>query len=277
MKGLLLIISFLISSFTYAQDITATLADTTAASGFSILNVRGDTLFRATGDGSIGIGTQSPTGLFDVRGKLDIGRGINIYAEDYFGDDNPGGKILLQGGSNLYFGGEPAKVSIGGAFGNGGDLNLASGSGSTGGNVHIVSGAGYGGPGNIIIETSNSNFGAGNITIMTHQSNDGGKIDIITGQSHIPNAGITLTAGNSLSGANSISLNAGSSSSDNGGDITLTPGSGGGGNPGGLVVVNGSGTYSGTWTQSSDERMKKNIHPITNAVDKIEQLKGGKF
>jgi hypothetical protein len=43
---------------------------------------------------------------------------------------------------------------------------------------------------------------------------------------------------------------------------------------GGSVIINGSGTYSGTWTQASDEKFKKNIQPLKNSISKIQQLNG---
>lgn len=41
-----------------------------------------------------------------------------------------------------------------------------------------------------------------------------------------------------------------------------------------VLYGNGNATLSGTLTQSSDIRLKKNIHPINNAVDAIKKLNG---
>ncbi len=50
-----------------------------------------------------------------------------------------------------------------------------------------------------------------------------------------------------------------------------------GANGGGIFRLYGNGTYWGTWSQGSDERLKENIEPITDAISKIEQLNGVTF
>ena len=40
----------------------------------------------------------------------------------------------------------------------------------------------------------------------------------------------------------------------------------------GLVEVIGSGTYTGTWTQASDERYKSNIKPLLDISNKVNLL-----
>ena len=37
----------------------------------------------------------------------------------------------------------------------------------------------------------------------------------------------------------------------------------------GTVTITGSGTYSGTWTNSSDERLKQDIAPVKNGMDEL--------
>jgi hypothetical protein len=43
------------------------------------------------------------------------------------------------------------------------------------------------------------------------------------------------------------------------------------------LYVNGNGEYTGTWTHSSDERMKKNIATLQNPVDQLLRLRGVSF
>jgi hypothetical protein len=45
----------------------------------------------------------------------------------------------------------------------------------------------------------------------------------------------------------------------------------------GNITITGSGTYSGTWSQSSDARLKKDIETVTNALPQILQLRGVTF
>jgi Chaperone of endosialidase len=276
-----------------AQDVTVTLSDTTQAQGFSVLNSESNTLFRVNGNGNVGIGTMNPTGLLEVSSSSLNGRGININAENADGSDSAG-SIILNAGTYESFSASGANISMdGGNMAKGGDLYLNSGSspgssgniyihgstsgGGSGGSIEIKSGAGAGNAGNITIITQHSNFNSGNISLITAPSNDGGHINIESGVTNNPGADITISAGNSSNGANSINLNAGSSNSDQGGNINLTPGAGGSGSDAGLVVVNGSGTYSGTWTQSSDVRYKKNIRPLQNSLEGIKKLNGVKY
>ncbi len=42
---------------------------------------------------------------------------------------------------------------------------------------------------------------------------------------------------------------------------------------GGQVTVLGSGTYTGTWTVSSDERLKKDIAEVTNGLDEVLEFR----
>ena len=60
----------------------------------------------------------------------------------------------------------------------------------------------------------------------------------------------------------------------NGANIELTPGQPNSTGSDGLVKVNGSGTYTGTWAQASDERFKKNIKPLEKNLSSILELNG---
>ncbi|MBL7810893.1 MAG: tail fiber domain-containing protein [Bacteroidetes bacterium] len=43
------------------------------------------------------------------------------------------------------------------------------------------------------------------------------------------------------------------------------------------VVCSGNGVYTGTWTQSSDARLKTDIQPISSGLDKVMQLKPSRY
>ena len=56
------IILFIFSiNIIYSQDVTATLGGNTPANGFSVVNAQGDTVFRVTGEGNVGINSPTPT------------------------------------------------------------------------------------------------------------------------------------------------------------------------------------------------------------------------
>jgi len=66
-------------------------------------------------------------------------------------------------------------------------------------------------------------------------------------------------------------------------DVTILASSGnvgiGSTSPGYLLTVNGSAAKpgGGSWTDSSDSRLKKNVKPVENALDKLLSLKGVSF
>ena len=259
-----------------------------------------------TQEGNIGINTETPTGILDVQGGTsvsDSGRGINLIAEN----GSKGGKVILQGGNpsgGVFLKGGPE--SSGGVFleaGWGGGINICSGTSYWGGgDINILSSvplipnsnniAGYRHPplaGNINIKTAYANDNGGNITISTGSATEGwgGSISMSTGSSRGDNDFIISTGMNnygfgafdlhcgggfvdlkSTGGFDTLKLGSALAGMNIANDIIITPGTGG------LVKVNGSGTYTGTWTQASDERYKKNVMPINNSLQKIQQLNG---
>lgn len=237
-----------------------------------------------TVEGNVGINTTTPTALLDVQGgtiSSGNGRGINLIAEStsYGG----GGDIVLNSGSGE--GGQAGGIiQIEGANlanGKAGDITIRSGGGREGGgNIDIITGNGQAGSGYINIETTRGgNGGSGPITIHTGNGPEAsaGSIKIYTGSTTgSPGANfISLETGSLPYGDNSIYLKTGgidmTGKSDiflEGKNIVLQP------DPDSLVKINGSGTYTGTWTQASDKRFKKNVEPIKNAVDKVQQLNG---
>ena len=200
--------------FVTAQDVTATLSGNTSNEGFSVINAAGDTVFRVTGQGHLGVGTTNPEGPLDVQGgvvdwpTIPNGLPINIIGQD-------------------------------GAGGNGGDVNISSGPGENfGGNVNIST-IGSNFTGNINLSTGSSNVSGGAINLITDESNGGGNyISLITGNSLNSNNDITLETGEQ----GNVIITAGNNSGDPGGDITLTPGTG---NPDGFVIVNGASSFQG--------------------------------
>lgn len=234
------------------QDVVVTLGGSTVNQAFSVKNSLGDTLLRVRGDGSVGIGTATPIGYFDIIGReneVGNGKSINIIS-----------------GSTI----DPNGLS--------GDINIQTPGGELSGDINIQTGLTNEGSGKISIITGNSYFGqGGDISFTTgfgaHASGVAGKISLSCGYTENTNgSNIELKSGDGDVKGGDIILTGGEGVGY-GGDIKLTPGSGLE-NAEGLVIVNGSGTYSGTWTQSSDVRFKKNIEPLNNSIYKIQQLDG---
>ena len=310
----LVFFSFILLDTLFSQDIEVTLSGSTSSQGFAVKNSSGNTLFRIRGDGTTGFGTATPTGMFDILGgstSLGNGKSINILAQSTNDPLGNGGDISFTSGNALGSGdGKSGNIFF---FTSGydglelvqesGDITLDVGTGDrSGGNINMTAGDNQGASGGKInifgADYINNKMEGGKIEIISGTSVDdgpGGSVNIISGIGGNSGTGgpagkISLTCGSSLyhDGAD-IELNAGYSSDANGGDIILSAGNnsfmGDGGNiilnPGssgdgatGNVIVNGSGTYSGTWTLSSDVRFKKNIQHLENTIDKIEQLNG---
>jgi len=274
MKAIYCFVFFLFSlSITYSQDITATLSGNTSSQGFSIINAQGDTLLRALGDGSVGIGTNNPLGILDIEStSTSDGRPIYIYGENTSSGGGKGGDVEIRGGSNVYSQKGGQIILAGESMGGGAYVNINAGDGGTGGgNINLTSGSGSSFGGSINLTTPFSYEGANDINLNAGGGvNGGGSITISTGSasgSGFNNVGpLNLSTGDGQINGN-INIHTGNIT--DGGNINLTPSI-----SGGLVIVNGSGTYSGTWTQASDERFKKNIKPLRNVLQKIEQLEG---
>lgn len=302
MKSILfsaIIISFLSLSNIYAQDMRAEIGGNTASNGFSVINAAGDTLFRVTGEGNIGFGKGNPEYLLDIFQKFgDVARSINLRAGSRPNSD--GGNVNIyagDGGVNGYYRG--GEVNIIGGNGNsesGGPIKVISGNAGTGnpnvggGNIDIISG-------NAIVGSGSSH--GGHINIMTGRGGyGGGNINLTTGLGSQFSGSISLTTAPGIQGGNILLLaqtetstiqlrtshphfpgdiiiqpgNVSQENSGNGGNIQLNPGLGANGGADGLVLLNGSGTYTGSWTQASDGRFKKNIKPLENSLEQIEKL-----
>lgn len=257
----------------------------------ALLDVQGGT--NSNGDGR-DINLIAESGK-DYGGKVLLMGGEGN--DDFFA--YKGGTITVGGGQRIAKGGD-IDIRAGMSHLNGGDIKITSGTGDPGGIIDIKSGSGAMGSGPIKISTGYSGngssgdisinsgeaaFGSGSINISTgppptnvtdHSINlktggidsEGGSINLETANAVFDN-GISLKTGSNTDGAGDIILEVDSTYAFSGeGNIILTP------HPGGLVKVNGSGTYTGTWTQASDERFKKNVEPIENAVDNVQRLNG---
>ncbi len=296
---LLLAISFNLN----AQDMKAKLGGNDASHGFSVLNAAGDTLFRITGDGNIGFGNGDPQYLLDVFQKFgDVAKSINLRAGSR--PNSNGGDINLiagdgDAGGNGWFKGGNINIIGGNGVGSGGSINLISGKSlgpgmTSSGRIKIAANSGGEGGGQVEITAGTGVLGNGNIWIKTGVTNStlqklkktsaqfGGGIYLTTEDSSPSEGGngihlITGDGRGSSIGDNDIKLTAGNRNTS-GGNIQFTPGIANDGvGPNGLVIVNGSGTVSGTWTVSSDERFKKNIEPIKNGLDIVESLNPVKY
>lgn len=272
----ILFFSFLFVSSQYAQDIKAKLAGHQAANGFTVVDDEDNVLFKVTGVGDVGVNTDNPSGLFHIIGgqaSSSIGKPIIIVAQA--GNDQ-GGYVILEGGKGgPVYAGDGARIIV-----EGGKL---SGSNAVGGDIHILTGDGPDIGGDINIETSSHfQFPTSNMPLGTLSQVKVGDINIHTGGSNQQGGNIRIYTGTDNAGGNGIEIFTQGSenayislTTSDYGDISLT--SGGNGdvivNPNtGLFILNGSGTYSGNWTEASDERYKKNVKPLENSLDKIKQL-----
>ncbi len=298
----LIIILFITLSFsTNAQDMKAKLGGNDANHGFSVINAVGDTLLRVTGDGNIGLGNGDPKYLLDVFQKFgDVAKSINLRAGSRPNSDGGDINLYAGDGGEGWFKGGNINILGGNGTGSGGNINITSGKslgggGTVSGNVKIVANSGGEGGGQIEI-TSGASGGMKNGDIIIRTGVTNSTLQKLSKTSAIYGGGIYLTTsdaitkeganginlitgdvGNTSFGDNDIKLTVGNKRGNGGGNIQLTPGKSEQGGPDGLVIVNGSGTVSGTWTVLSDERFKKNIEPIQNGLDIIEQLNPVKY
>ncbi len=260
LNALLLFVIISCSSI-FAQDIEAKLTTDDTSSGFVIKNDSGDPVFSARGNGNIGLGILNSNYLFEIGSFISPssqpGRSVRIQAENQ-GAGGDAGNITLLSGAQFN----------GMAFGDAASISLSGGAFSgTGGGIELITGTGEFYGGDIVLKTGNTHSNgarSGNIEFFTGAttymaSANGGNFNVTCGESFL------------LGG--SINLNAGNTDGGNGGNINLTPGIDYNGSNHGLLVLSGSGTYSGTWTNVSDRRLKKNIINITNSMEHILQLR----
>ncbi|MBL1214957.1 MAG: hypothetical protein HND52_16475 [Ignavibacteriae bacterium] len=162
----------------------------------------------------------------------------------------------------------------------GGSVNITAGAGRPAGDINIKAGNGTTGSspssGKVIIAGGDAegNYMAdgGNVEISGGNGAYGGKVIITSGETLFGNStggSLELSTGGGQYNGGKITLNT-SGGSVNGGNIEFNLGTGVTGVDG-KVVVNGSGTYTGTWTQTSDRRFKENIEDLNlNAFDVLQ-------
>ena len=264
-----IIFLLLLAKVSFSQEVEVQLAGSDTSDAFVVKNADTKVLLKADGDRNFGINTDHPDG-------------IEIFGREGTYGVKPG-SVSIIGGSGYPYDGGSIKI-VGGDGDSGGNININSGNGSQGnsGNINIITGDGLS-SGDINIKTgpSNSNGGSialtaspyGNIILTTQDYGDielssSNNILLKTQSSESDIGDISLETGYSYGGYNNIWLTVGDDShgvEGNSRGIILSPN-------GGVVEVVGSGTYTGTWTQASDERYKSNIKSLPEIMKKVKLL-----
>jgi hypothetical protein len=194
-----------------------------ATNGTSIYN---------TNTGNVGIGTNSPYGVFDAEGvssafhTYDFGGTGSTLAGEFHGN-SAGALVRYSDGANNY-------MDIG--VDNSGNLNINQG--STGSTVFYI-------------DQANGNVGIGTITPNY-------ALEVVSSTEYAIWGTTTEANGNGVSGE-----------ADNG---TLSYGVYGGSSSGYAGYFGGNVTVTGTFTNASDGRLKENVQPLSNAIGKLMQL-----
>jgi hypothetical protein len=311
-KSIIVQLVFLLSlsHLSFSQEVEVNLGGNSTSDAFVVRDTSGSILLKMDGDKNFGINTEQPDGI-EIKGRDALNFGENgdsikiTGGNSGSGTNTKGGSVSIIGGSSDEFLG--GSVEIIGGYGDdyGGSVSIIGGAGDYyGGSVTIATDDGATDGGNIDIITDGVVY-SGDINISTGSAGNSGDINISTGQSNENGGSITLSTGLQgnldsditlktedgdieLISGNGISLkttdddyeaNIRLETADHyygGNSILLTVGDGGGGiilNPNqGLVEVIGSGTYTGTWTQASDERYKNNVKPLLGISNKVKKL-----
>jgi hypothetical protein len=229
-----------------AQDVEVKLNTDDSTSAFTIKDVSDNHLFSVKGNGTTHVGNYIPNYFFSV---------ISPVLSPY----QTGQSILLQ-----------AEISAGATTATGAAIQILGGKGTEGGSITLNTGFADKLGGDVLITTGDAVDNGGS----------GGNVKIKTGGSITSSGSVTIECGGDYPGQSvggSVLIIAGDGL-NNGGNIDFTSGNGDSQNGNinlntdGLVVVNGSGTYSGTWTQASDERYKKDIESLDREIDNVLKL-----
>lgn len=198
-------------------------------------------------NGSVGIGTTSPTGTFHVAGGTAAastnGSPITLTAQNGGAGNQDGGNFVLNAGNS---GGSGARGNISITAGNGnsagGEVELQGGSyaGNEGGGYLLLYGSGSTVSGPVILRSMDASGmvgGAGDVSILTgnsqagYSNSNGGNINIIAG-----NGAHTSSLGGTI---NIAAGNGGAAGPNNGSNVIINPGAkSGAGNDGNIVLAN---------------------------------------
>ncbi len=261
----------LLSHLSFSQEVELKLAGNDTSDAFVVKDSSGNVLLKMDGDKNFGINSEQPDGI-EIRGR-----------DESQGPYNPSGSVSIIGGyaENEVGGSINIASGYGGDNGNSGDVNITTGGGAYEiGDINISAiswGNSYGGDINLSTGGLNGLGNGGNITLTTEVDEArgpsyikllaSGKIELKTQGSEYSN-GIRIETGYNVQGANNIELTVGNGDEEEGGiprGIILNPSVG-------LVEIIGSGTYTGTWTQASDERYKSKIKPLPGILSKVNLL-----
>jgi len=297
-----MVLLLLLSQLSFSQEVEVNLGGNSTSDAFVVRDNSGNVLLKMDGDRNFGINSEQPDGI-EIKGRSTTAQGEYGDSIKIIGgssEDRTGGSVSIIGGSSQTRSG--SSVIIGGSSDDtGGAVTITSGDGGNGGgNIDIIT-DGHVHSGNINLRTGDSDI-SGNININTGPANGElaiGVIKLSTGGvagSDFP-GDITLAAGGRggirlLSSSSGIILK--TTPVHGGGGIFIETGNGDGGNniwltvgdgtkkdpprgillnPNvGLVEIIGSGTYTGSWTQASDERYKSNIKPLLSISNKVNLL-----
>jgi hypothetical protein len=241
----------LLSRLSFSQEVEVNLGGISTSDAFVVRDSSGNVLLKMDGDRNFGINSDHPDGI-EIKGR----RGTTGVVWD-------GDPINIIGGGSTY--GKGGSVSI-----IGGSANYDAGNG---GSVIISSGNGNDVGGKVDITTGGGGEGGGSINISTHHGQSAGSITISTGHTNDVGGAIKLSTGFSNGGGNNIILQTGGTVSYEDGNRIELKDFGIEIIPTGLLEIIGSGTYTGTWTQASDERYKRNIKPLLGNLDGVKMLK----
>ena len=235
--------------------------------------VFGTNLFTVKSNGNVGIGDSSPDAKLDVQGAALIGdtegQQLSIASNGHLSDANEPVTIdddLKVDSSTLYVDASNNRVGIGTTTPserldvNG---NIILGDNSSANDAKIYA-ADYN---SLTIKGSYDDISSGNNNILiiggyTDDSGDGGNVYISGGLSTGGGDGNVILAHNGTSAVGYVGVGTDS--------------------PSYMLDVSGSGRFTSSVTASafyysSDKRLKKNIKPLKNALDKITKLQGVSF
>lgn len=270
----IIILSLCFSGAVFSQDIDLRLGTNDSLSTLRVYNSDNNVVQSVTANGIFNfgyykLGDENLYGNFNfgndgtLNGFFNVGSkefsfgdqdvDINLYGKSTYNTD--GGSINIVGGDRMVVpsSGQGGKILVNGGKkeggnGVGGNVDIAGGYGEIrGGDVDINGGqATDGSGGNIILKSGRGAeaYSSGDILLQCNEE------------------GSYMIGGN-------IYINAGRG--NDGGNVEISAGLNNGGSDG-LVKILGSGTYTGTWSNVSDRRFKKDIAPLPSLLQSVLKL-----